>query len=375
MFSLLWLNRMSKCAFCSLLLAASSLSAQTAVIKHEFIYEKASFPECHAATIVQSKAGTLLCAWFGGTREKNPDVGIWVSRHEQGQWSAPVEVANGVQDEKGSLRYPTWNPVLFQPAQGPLTLFFKVGPSPDAWWGEVITSTDDGRTWQDRQRLPNKGIGPVKNKPIELSDGTVICPSSDEANGWTVHCETTRDGGKTWTKIGPLNDGKNIRAIQPTLIRLGGERLGMLCRDGKSDGTIWQAWSDNAGKTWTPLEASDLPNPNSGIDAVTLADGRHLLVYNHTTRSGERPRGREHLGVAISDDGRRWQAALTLEQASGEFSYPAVIQTDDGLVHIVYTWNRKRVRHVVVDPKKLELVPMQQAKWPADKVAKLPPAE
>ena len=358
---------------CSLVTLPKLLLAQPGVLTQEFIYQTAPFPECHAATIVQSKAGTLLTAWFGGTAEKNPDVGIWVSRFEQGKWSTPVEVANGVQDARS--RHPTWNPVLFQPSQGPLTLFFKVGPTPDTWWGEVIESTDDGRTWSNRRRLPDGGIGPVKNKAIELADGTVFCPSSDEADGWTVHVETTRDGGKHWTKIGPLNDGKKIRAIQPTVLRLGGDKLGMLCRDGKSDGTIWQTWSDDAGKSWTPLEASALPNPNSGIDAVTLADGRHLLVYNHTTRSGPSPRGREQLGVALSDDGRQWQAALTLEQSRGEYSYPAVIQTKDGLVHIVYTWNRKRVRHVVLDPKQLTLVPMEQGKWPADKVAKLPASE
>ena len=357
----------------SLLFVSVSLHAQpAAVVREEFIYESAPFPECHAATIVQSQAGTLLCAWFGGTEEKHPDVGIWVSRFESGKWSEPIEVANGVQNDQ--LRYPTWNPVLFQPSKGPLTLYFKVGPSPDTWWGEVMTSADDARTWQNRQRLPNGGIGPVKNKPMELADGTLLCPSSDESNGWTVHIELTSDGGKTWKKIGPLNDGRKIRAIQPTLLTLGGDKLGMLCRDGKSDGTIWQSWSEDAGQTWTKFEASSLPNPNSGIDAVSLKDGRHLLVYNHTVRSGPSPRGREPLGVALSEDARNWRAAFTLEQSRGEYSYPAVIQARDGLVHIVYTWNRKRVRHVVLDPAKLELVPMNDGKWPENKVGRLPAA-
>ena len=79
------------------------------VVKSEFIYETAPFPECHAATIAESQGG-LVAAWFGGTKEKNPDVGIWVSRVVKGVWTAPVEVANGV--ESPSKRYPTWNPVL-----------------------------------------------------------------------------------------------------------------------------------------------------------------------------------------------------------------------------------------------------------------------
>ena len=80
---------------------------------------------------------------------------------------------------------------------------------------------------------------------------------------------------------------------------------------------------------------------------MTLADGRFLLVYNHT------PKGRTPLNVALSKDGIDWKPALVLENEPGEFSYPAVIQARDGLVHITYTWQRQRIRHVVVDPAKL----------------------
>lgn len=365
------MNRMLL-ACVALLMSTTPVLAQPGVLKHEFIYESAPFPECHASTIAETAQGTLITAWFGGTYEKHPDVGIWVSRYENKAWSKPVEVANGVQNDQ--LRYPTWNPVLFQLKDGPLALFFKVGPSPDNWWGEVVYSTDDGRTWHDRQKLPNQGIGPVKNKPIQLADGTLFCPSSDETGGpWTVHVELSKDAGKTWTKIGPLNDGKKVRAIQPTVIELGGDKLGMLCRDGHADGKILQTWSSDAGKTWSPLEESVLPNPNSGIDAVTLKNGKHLLIYNHTIRSGPSPKGREHLGVAVSEDAKSWKAALTLEQSKGEYSYPAVIQSRDGLVHILYTWNRKKLRHVVVDPAKLELIEMKDNRWP-EAIGDLPAA-
>ncbi|MCA9185499.1 MAG: sialidase family protein [Pirellulaceae bacterium] len=321
----------------------------------EFIYDEAPFPECHASTIEQTTKGTLVTAWFGGTEERHPDVGIWVSRLSDGKWSFPVEVANGVQAD--GQRFPTWNPVLFQPQDGPLMLFFKVGPSPREWWGEWMVSSDDGVTWQHRARLPNQGIGPVKNKPVQLADGTIVAPSSTEDNGWQIHVELTRDLGKNWTKIGPLN-GDELGAIQPTILLHGQNRLQMLSRDRNGQGNIWQCWSEDGGKSWGEITSLGLPNPNSGIDAVTLKDGRHLLVYNHTVRGGPFPSGRDMLNVAVSRDGRSWEAALTLERVEGEFSYPAVIQSRDGMVHITYTWNRQRVRHVVVDPAKLKLHPV-----------------
>src|SRR5262245_33066159 len=114
-----------------------NLAAQPAIVSTEFIYETAPFPQCHASTI-ESTADGLVAAWFGGTREKNPDVGIWVSRHDGKSWSAPVEVADGVQD--ATTRHPCWNPVLFQMPGGPLLLFYKVGPSPSTWWGMLMQS-------------------------------------------------------------------------------------------------------------------------------------------------------------------------------------------------------------------------------------------
>ena len=339
-----------------LLLAPPTLAAdppQAGIVGTEFIYETAPFPECHASTICETKTG-LVCAWFGGTTEKHPDVGIWLARHDGKAWSKPVEVANGVQDE--STRHPCWNPVLFQMPDGPLLLFYKVGPSPSTWWGMLIRSVDGGRTWSKPERLPEGIAGPIKNKPVLLDDGRLLCGSSSEDNGWRVHMEWTPDAGKSWERTEALNDGKTVGAIQPTILRHEG-KLQILCRNRKST-NILQAWSDDGGKTWSDLAPTDLPHPGSGIDGVTLADGRHLLVYNHTNR------GRSPLNVAASEDGRTWQAALVLESEPGEYSYPAIVQTSDGLVHITYTWKRQRIRHVTVDPAKLVLKPITGGKWP-----------
>jgi predicted neuraminidase len=348
----------------SLILALTLLTTAQAIapgmIKSEFIYETAPFPECHASTIAESK-GTLMVAWFGGTKEKHPDVGIWLSRFEKGKWTPPVEVANGlVAPDK---RYPTWNPVLHQPKSGPLVLFYKVGPSPSTWWGMMMTSADGGKTWSQPQRLPDGIAGPIKNKPVELENGDLLCPSSSEDNGWRVHFERTADLGKTWQRTEAINDGKEFGVIQPTVFFHKGGKLQALFRS--RQGKIIESWSDDQGKTWGKLSETVLPNPNSGIDGLTLKDGRHLLVYNHVITKPGKWGDRAPLNVAISEDGKNWKAALTLETgpATAEYSYPAVIQTRDGMVHITYTWNRKKVKHVVLDPRKLNLREMKDGQW------------
>lgn len=320
----------------------------SAIMTKEFIFTDADFDQCHASTIEQTTKGGMVAAWFGGTREGRKDVGIWVSRHVERAWSEPVEVANGIQyiqSDGQPHRHPCWNPVLHQPPQGPLQLYYKCGPNPREWWGMLTESADGGKTWSTSRRLPEHIDGPVKNKPVRLSDGSLLAGSSTEYDGWRVHMERTTDNGVTWHRTGPLNDGEEISAIQPSILKHGGETLQALGRS--RQGKIWQMWSQDNGKTWSEMTLTDLPNPNSGTDAVTLSDGRHVLVYNHT------PRGRSPLNVAISKDGHDWTSAVILEDEPGEYSYPAVIQSADGKIHITYTWRRLRIRHVVLDPAKL----------------------
>jgi predicted neuraminidase len=335
-------------SFSAVLLLSFGCAKQTPpIVRSEFIYEKAPFPQCHASTIIEAAPGRLVAAWFGGTREKHPDVGIWVSRHDGKAWSAPVEVANGIQSS--GPRVPTWNPVLFQPKGGPLQLYFKVGPSPQTWWGEVLASTDGGATWGQRRRLPDGIYGPIKNKAVQLADGTILSPTSDETDEkpskWRVYFERSTDGGQTWAKTPFLNDGLEIGAIQPSVLFLGGDKLAALGRT--RQGKVFTISSPDLGRTWGRMALTALPNPSSGTDAVTLADGRHVLIYNNT------PKGRTPLSVAISRDGAEWRHVLDLETAPGEYSYPAVIQARDGRVHVTYTWKREKIRHVVLDPAQL----------------------
>lgn len=332
-----------------------------ACLSADLIYslEAPPTPQCHASTIVQTSDGKLVAAWFAGTHEKNPDVGIRVAHLGSSGWSDSVEVVNGVQNDR--LRYPCWNPVLFQPRGGPLMLFYKVGPSPSQWWGMLMTSEDGGHSWSEPRKLgtdlrlgdQNRNlIGPVKNKPIQLASGEILCPSSSEHDGWRVHFERSVDMGKTWQLIGPINDASQFDAIQPSILTYADGRMQILCRSQQK--VVAQSWSNDGGKTWSQLESAGLPNPNAGTDAVTLKDGRQLLVYNHTVRGGPFPAGRQMLNVAISEDGKVWSPVLTLEKKDrSEFSYPAVIQAEDGKVHITYTYLRRTVKHVVLDPEKL----------------------
>jgi predicted neuraminidase len=330
----------------------ATVKNQSPVVKSEFIFETAPFPSCHASTIVETKSG-LVAAWFGGTAERNPDVCIYVSRNEDGKWTAPVAVADGVGFTTNRL--PTWNPVLFQPRHGPLLLFYKVGPKPSEWWGLMMASTDEGKTWSKPTRLPDGILGPIKNKPVQLANGDILCGSSTEGDGgWRVHFERTSDFGKTWTATLPVNDGKTIGAIQPSILFL---RDGSLAAIGRTHNEkIFQIASHDDGKNWGEMSLTDLPNPDSGTDAVTLRDGRQLLVYNHNVREGSHNKGRSPLNVAVSDDGKNWHPILVLEndpEAPSGFAYPAVIQTRDGRVHITYTWERKRIKHVVLDPARI----------------------
>jgi predicted neuraminidase len=334
-----------------------------AIVKSEFIFTNAPFRSCHASTIAETKSG-LVAAWFGGTAERNPDVCIYVSRVVDGQWTAPAEVANGV--GFATNRFPCWNPVLFQPKAGPLMLFYKVGPSPATWWGMMMTSDNEGKTWSQPHRLPDGILGPIKNKPVQLANGDILCPSSTEGDGgWRVHFERTSDLGRTWQATPPVNDGKDIGAIQPSILFHPGGKLQAVGRT--RNGNIFQVWSDDGGKTWSTMTLTPLPNPDSGTDAVTLKDGRQLLVYNHNTREKTKNKGRSPLNLAVSSDGEIWRAALVLEDdpsVPSGFAYPAVVQTRDGLVHITYTWKRERIKHVVIDPARLKLRPLSAGQWP-----------
>ena len=314
---------------------------KVSVLQEEFIYDKAPFPECHASTLVDLGDGKVMAAWFGGAYERNPDVSIYTSLRTVNGWSKPKMAANGVIND--TLRYPTWNPVLFKSKANTLFLYYKIGRSPSAWWGAYKCSTDDGKTWSEEIKLPSGILGPIRNKPIQLKNGRIISPSSTESpdgKDWDAHMELSDDGGKTWIKI-PVDTSSVFRTIQPTLIQPNDSVIKALLRSDQD--VILESRSTDNGETWSALAKTEVRNPNSGIDALTLKNGMHLLVYNPTPSGENWSSGRQKLNLAISKDGEHWQDIYKLEdQDTGEYSYPAIIQDAEGFIHISYTYQRKK---------------------------------
>lgn len=309
----------------------------------EFIFEDAPFKACHASTLVELANKKIMAAWFGGTNEGNKDVCIWSSINTNGKWSKPINIANGIQND--TLQYPCWNPVLFKTKANLLILHYKVGPNPRTWWGMVKTSKDNGLTWSKASKLPDGFLGPIKNKPIQLTSGTILYPSSTESldeKTWQIHLEKSDAQGKNFKKI--IIDCGNFGVIQPSILQHSDGRLQLLCRSRQN--VIVSSWSADEGNTWSKLTALALPNPNAGADAVSLKNGLYLLVYNPLPAGKNWWEGRSILKLALSKNGIDWNDIYTLEQHdSGEYSYPAIIQSTDGAIHLSYTSERKKIKY------------------------------
>ena len=339
-------------------IAGNPFKGSDAVVKSEFIYLKqdVQFPSCHASTIVETSEG-MIAAWFGGTEERAPDVCIYTSINQNGKWSKPLMAADGIYEGK---QYPCWNPVLFRKDNSDVVLYYKVGPTPRDWWGLYKTSKDNGKTWSAATRIPNDLLGPIKNKPMRLPDGKILYPTSFETNEiWNSYMETSDQDLKNWQRI-ELDNG-NYQTIQPTILTHKNGILQLLFRS--KNKTIIESWSQDNGQTWSALSPTTLPNNNSGLDAVSLANDDQALVFNPVTK------GRNKLGIAISKDGIDWEAAVLLEDdpnTKAEYSYPAIIQAINGLIHVTYTWNRELIRHVVIDPSKLKTKPILNGLWPEE---------
>ena len=413
-------------------------TAHKAIVKDEFLYDHTFFPEAHASTIVETKKGDLVAAYFGGTHERDPDVCIYVNIKKKGssEWSTPILAADGVLDlgdpnakmmglsglkddttpatagpirlsvldrpaiksslpDEATYDYNTkttrlsnvpatlkrkacWNPVLFEMPNSELWLFFKIGTTVGDWTGWLAKSKDGGRTWSDKEPLPFDAegrafLGPIKNKP-ELVNGRLLCGSSTEGNGWRFHMEILdlNDGQwKTGKAVKDLNwkyvavesteavkTDDNlphpIDCIQPSILKLKDGRLQVMMRT--HNARLATSFSSDNGDTWTPVTLSEVENNQSGTDAVTLRDGRHVLIYNNFATLPLTKKGpRTPVSIAVSDDGQSWRHALTLEDSPiDQYSYPAIIQGRNGHLYCIYTWRRQRVAFKEIDIKAMQ---------------------
>lgn len=309
----------------------------------DFIFsDDRPFKQCHASTVLQAGNGDLLCAWFGGDHERHRNVAIWMARFTNGAWSKPESVAKIEQVAH-------WNPVLFADPEGTLYLFFKVGKRETIWKTYWQQSKDHGLTWSAAAELVTGDIGgrgPVKNKPILLSNGTWLAGASTELHRDAPFADCSADHGKTWTRsLDWVIDKKALKgtgAIQPAVWESPAGKVHALLRS--DGGRIWRSDSEDFGKTWTPVRVTELPNNNSGIDVLRLEDGRLFLVYNPI---GDNDGARTPLDLAVStDDGNTWKRIAHLENdpdPDTEYSYPAIVRTKTGIA-ISYTWRRERMR-------------------------------
>ena len=317
------------------------------ILRDELV--KPGAPSCHAPTIVETRRGALVMAYFAGTYERNPDCNIYVHVKEKGadHWGEALLVADG-----GGTA--CWNPVLTELPDGELWLFYKVGKTVKDWTGWVVKSRDGGHTWSRPEALPKGFLGPIKNKPLLVGD-KLVCGSSTESDGWRFHVELLDLRTGQWRYVGPVrstlavktDDGRQhpIDCIQPSLLRLRDGRLQVLMRT--HNARLAQSFSADGGESWSDVTLSEVENNQSGTDAVTLSDGRHVLVYNNFETLPYTKKGpRTPLSLAVSDDGRAWSPLLVLEDAPvGEYSYPAVVEGRDGTLHIVYTFQRTRIAY------------------------------
>ncbi len=313
----------------------SYLRKKTCIHEHIFGDER-PFPQCHASSLVQLSNDRYLAVWFGGTREGHEDTAIWSSMRSEEAWSPPVMVAK-------VAPVPHYNPVLFRRPDGRIMLFFKAGQGATNWATWVMSSRDEGVTWtRPREFIKGSpfGRGPVKNKPIVLSDGTWLAPGSTErheVHGWEVFIDRSEDEGCSWSATKVDINRKRITglgAIQPALWEWEPGKVSMFVRT--ACGVIGRSDSKDYGRTWTRIRPTKLLNPNSGIDAAMIDEGVLALVYNPSSTN----KIRTPLTIALSfDNGRTWPRRRDIESGEGSFAYPAIIPVACGMA-ITYTWNR-----------------------------------
>ncbi|MAG31202.1 MAG: neuraminidase (sialidase) [Deltaproteobacteria bacterium] len=318
------------------------------------------FSQCHASTLVRRSDGQFLVAWFAGTREGHPDVGIWAAEGSlvSSRGARPGDVFHEPRRIAKVRDEPHWNPVLFalEPGGGDFVLHFKVGTHIRSWQTWMQRSRDGGRSWSNAVPLvpgDRGGRGAVRNKPIRLASGDWLAGASLEGwRHWKAFIDRSPDGLGDWEATKPIaidrSDFAGKGLIQPSLWESQPGRVHALLRS--TDGRVHRSDSDDAGHSWSTARAIDVPNNNSGLDVVRLRDGTLALACNPV--AGNRA-ARSPLSLLFSrDEGETWPARIDVETDPGEFSYPALIEDGDGLA-LAYTWNRRRIVVAPIDASRI----------------------
>ena len=357
---------------------------------------------CHGSCLTALPNGSLLCVWFGGSREGAADTEIYfsvgrprysaVNKKKQDSdrehihdgrvqetlavscdWTEPVCITN--------MPEACWNPVLLVQHEHVL-LFFKTGNKIADWKTMVMLSRTDPVYWgHPRPLVPGDatgGRGPVRTKPILLPSGRICAGGSIERGDWQCFCDYSDNYGITWNRTALL--GLNLLAlnmpeagehmqtepvtaselpplsaqsfngrgvIQPVLWQDKG-RLHMYMRS--TEGYIYSSVSDDEGKHWTDPQPTELYNNNSGFDVIRVPGGRLFLACNPVRGNWG---ARTPLALFMGrEDGSRWEMFLRLEKGKGEFSYPSLTYVFNGL-WVSYTYNRENIAVVFLTWKEI----------------------
>jgi predicted neuraminidase len=312
----------------------------------------------HAATLARLQDGTIACAWFSGSREGAKDVAIYFSLRKSGLWSKPRIIASPLQTQRDTARYvrKVGNPVLSCDAAGRFHLWY-VSTSLGGWSTSALNhriSQDGGLTWSRAERLvtaPFFNLSTlVRTLPLPLIDGGFILPSYHEL--FTKHGEMIRLAPQgTVLNKQRLPAGRPL--LQPAVAPISekGELLALMRNDGREPRLIAVAsFREDEGR-WLARQYLPIANPNSSLALLRLKDGRMLMACNPI------PEGRYSLSLFLSSDlGLSWQETFIVENSpvkTCEYSYPTLLQDKDGMIHLVYTWNRRKIAHRMISPAML----------------------
>ena len=315
----------------------------------------------HAANLLSMPNGDLLCFWFAGTWEGKSGVSIAMSRldHNSGRWSLPVILSN----------HPGWsdqNPVPFLAPDGRIWLFHT---SQQANKGQTtaivyqLTSDDQGHTWTTPKTVFSEPGSFIRQHLITLGDEWIFPTYHSASPGITTNAQNdvsivkiSKDSGKTWTDCEVPSSGG---LVQMNIIKLNEDHLLAFFRSRYADWIYRSQASD--GCHWSAPVPTQLPNNNASIQAIRLADGHLVMVFNNaqaeTTRENPRTASRTVLSVALSEDnGKTWPWVRDLQSGDepppfrpgedAEYAYPSVVQSPDGMIQTAFTFRRETIKYM-----------------------------